>query len=327
MTAWSAADVSVVIVSHNNAPDLPACLQSLAGESPAAVVVVDNASADDSVEVARRGGARVVARSDNGGYSVAVNCGVAETHTPVVVILNPDSTVVPGALGHLAAVLAGAPAVGAVGPQVRNPDGTVYPSRRTFPSVWTAAAHGFLGLFWRDNPLSRRYRMADDDTDTPRVVDWVSGSAMAVRREAFDSVAGFDPGYFLYVEDVDFCWRLWQEGWVVAYHPGAAVVHVGGTSSSARPYSLLVEHHRSMLRFELVRRRGRRGLTWPVVVAGVWARAATALAVRAATGPPPQLRGGRAWRVAEERPLRRSELAERSRRGATARPMGKAAGW
>lgn len=126
--------------------------------------------------------------------------------------------------------------------------------------------------------------MAGWDHTASREVDWVSGCAMAIARDAFDAVDGFDPAYFMYVEDVDFCWRVRGAGRSVLYDPDAVVTHAIGTSSGRAPFNLVVEHHRSMLRFERVRRGGRRGFSWPFVVAGVWSRAALALVRRALAG-------------------------------------------
>jgi N-acetylglucosaminyl-diphospho-decaprenol L-rhamnosyltransferase len=87
-------------------------------------------------------------------------------------------------------------------------------------------------------------------------VDWVSGAAIWLRRDALDEVRGWDEGYFMYVEDVDLCWRLRGAGWRVAYEPSAEVVHIQGASTDRRPYRMIVEHHRSLLRFAAKRWTG-----------------------------------------------------------------------
>lgn len=276
----SLPDVAVVVVTYNSAEDLESCLLSVLAECPAEVIVADNASLDTSVEIAHKLGVTVSEAARNEGYGAAANRGVRLTTAPIVLILNPDVVIEPGTLQALSAHLAARPDVGVVGPQLRNPDGSIQQSCRVFPKVPTAAAHGFLGLFWKDNPISSRYTMANWNHDTQRDVDWVSGAAIALRRSAWAEVSGFDTGYFMYVEDVDLCWRVRQSGWRVTYEPTAVATHVIGTSSVGRPYRLLAEHHRSMLRFERVRRDGRRGLFWPIVVCGVWSRFAVAVAIR-----------------------------------------------
>lgn len=268
----SGAPVAVVVVTHNSAADLAPCLESVCADGAARVVVVDNASSDDSVQIARRLGVEVVEDRENRGYGTAANLGVEHTSEPYVLILNPDTLLRAGTLGSLVARFETDTRIGAVGPRLLDPDGSIQQSARRFPSIGTAALHGFLGLFWASNPATRRYTMADWDHASPREVDWVSGAAVAVRRDVWDKVGGFDPGYWMYVEDVDLCWRVRDTGKTVWYEPAGVVVHAIGTSSGSEPLRLLWAHHRSMLRFERVRRGGRRGPTWPVVVAGVGVR-------------------------------------------------------
>lgn len=284
MTAHTAADVVVVVVSYNSADDLRTCVPSVTAEGVGAVVVVDNDSTDDSLAVARALGAEAVPSGGNIGYGGAVNVGAATAAAsalPLLFVLNPDCVVAEGAVGALVARLDAEPSLGVVGPRVEYPDGSIQQSCRTFPSVGTAAAHGFLGLVWKDNPVSRRYTMADFDHRSYRHVDWVSGAAMLLRRSAFDDVGGFDPGYFMYVEDVDLCWRLREAGWATGFDPAGTVRHAQGTSSGAAPYRLLRAHHASMLRFERRRRGGHGGPVMLLVTVGVGLRFCAAV-VRAA---------------------------------------------
>ena len=120
------------------------------------------------------------------------------------------------------------------GPMLLETDGSVYPSGRTFPDLGEALGHGFVGLFWRDNPWTRRYRLVGDEQHRARNADWVSGASFLVRRDAFEAVGGFDEAYFMYVEDVDLCWRLHRAGWAVLYEPSSRVVHEQGRSTSPR---------------------------------------------------------------------------------------------
>jgi N-acetylglucosaminyl-diphospho-decaprenol L-rhamnosyltransferase len=127
--------------------------------------------------------------------------------------------------------------------------------------------HGLLGLVWRTNPFTRRYRQLDADPRSPRDVDWVSGAAVWLRRDAISAIGGWDDGYFMYVEDVDLCWRLRRAGWRIAYEPRGEVTHVQGVSASQHPYRMLAEHHRSLYRFATKRWRGlRRLLLFPAAV-------------------------------------------------------------
>jgi len=178
------------------------------------------------------------------------------------------------------------PGMALVGPRMENLDGTLYPSVRRFPDLAVALGHAFVGLVRPANPFTRRYRMLDWDHDQPAPdVDWVSGACMLVRRSAFEAVSGFDEAYFMYVEDVDLCWRLGQAGWRIGYEPAGRVVHALGGSSRLMPYRMIAEHHRSLLRFASKSTTGARRAVVPVVAAGLAARTLAAWAHHAVAGP------------------------------------------
>jgi N-acetylglucosaminyl-diphospho-decaprenol L-rhamnosyltransferase len=279
--------VSAVVVSYNSAAYLPDCLRSLRSEGVADVVVVDNASGDGSVAVVRDAdpGARLVETGANLGFGAAANCGVAVSTEEYVLVLNPDTVVEPGTVKALSEALDRDPGLAVVGPRMENEDGTLYPSVRRFPDLAVAAGHAFLGLVWPANPYTRSYRMLDWDHDRSAAdVDWVGGACVLVRRSAFDVVSGFDEAYFMYVEDVDLCWRLRQAGWRVGYEPAGRVVHALGGSSRQMPYRMIAEHHRSLLRFVSKTSQGlRRGLL-PLVAAGLAVRTVAAWAHHALGG-------------------------------------------
>ncbi|MBI2168756.1 MAG: glycosyltransferase family 2 protein [Actinobacteria bacterium] len=261
--AWSA-----VVVNYNAGALLADCVESVLGDGAAAVVVVDNASSDGSIEGIERAAlaVRIIRLAANRGYAAAANAGIAQTKTEVVAVLNPDTQVRAGTGVAMAAALA-SPTVAAAGPRVLNPDGSTYPSARTVPKTTDAVGHGVLGLVWPRNPFTRRYRQLDLDAARAREVDWVSGAALWLRRDALDEVGGWDEGYFMYVEDVDLCWRLRRAGWRVVYEPAGEVVHVQGTATARQPYRMLAAHHRSLLRFAAKRWRGpRRVLLVPAAV-------------------------------------------------------------
>ena len=286
-----ASSISAVVVSFNSAADLPDCLRSVRSEGVADVVVVDNASADASVEVVRRADpdAKIVETGANLGFGSAANRGVAVTTGDHVLILNPDTVVEPGTLKALSEALDRDPGLAAVGPRLENVDGTLYPSVRRFPDLTVAFGHAFLGLVWPRNPATRRYRMLDWDHDQPAAsVDWVSGACVLVRRTAFEMVGGFDEAYFMYVEDVDLCWRLGQAGWRIGYEPAGRVVHALGGSSRLVPYRMIAEHHRSLLRFVSKSSAGTRRAIIPVVAAGLAVRTVAAWAHHALEGARPE---------------------------------------
>jgi len=282
-----ASTVGAVVVSFNSASYLADCLRSLRSEGVTEVAVVDNASSDGSVEVVRAAdsGVTVVETGTNLGFGSGANRGVAVTDSDYVLILNPDTVVEPGTVKALSGALDRDDGLAVVGPRIENLDGTLYPSVRRFPNLTVAVGHAFLGLVWPANPYTRRYRMLDWDHDRPAAdVDWVGGACMLVRRSAFDLVAGFDEAFFMYVEDVDLCWRLGRAGWRIGYEPAGRVVHALGGSSRLVPYRMIAEHHRSLLRFVSKSSVGARRGFLPMVAVGLAVRTVAAWAHHALAG-------------------------------------------
>jgi N-acetylglucosaminyl-diphospho-decaprenol L-rhamnosyltransferase len=249
------------------------------------VVVVDNGSTDGSLAaaVAVSPGTAVVDPGENLGYGAAVNRGAAATSSALVLVCNPDLEVPAGAVEALAAVLDADPGLALVGPLIRTPSGERYPSARRFPSMVDAAGHGLLGIFAPDNRFTRNYQRTELDVagDGALDVDWVSGACFLVRREAFEQVGGFDESFFMYLEDVDLCWRLGRAGWRVAYAPAASVVHLQGRSTDRHPYRMILEHHRSLLRFATRSSVGWRRALLPLVAVGIAVRCGLASLARA----------------------------------------------
>ena len=266
--------VAAVVVNYRAAQLTVECVASLRADGVGEIVVVDSGSGDDCERMlaAADPAAHFVALLHNVGYGAAANAGVRRTAAPVVIVANPDLVVVPGTVAALSAVLAADVHVGIVGPRIDRPDGARYPSARTFPSLTDAVGHGFAGLVTTDNPWSRRYLRTEAEDAGP--VDWVSGAFFAARRQAWDHVGGFDEDYFMFMEDVDLCWRLRRAGWDVRYEPAARVTHLEGASRAGAPYRMILAHHRSLLRF------GWRSGTWaerlllPVVAVGLVVRSA-----------------------------------------------------
>ena len=244
--------VAVVLVTYESAEHLPACVASLppaAAPHDVELVVVDNASRDDSVGIARSLGAKVVENPRNLGYSEGVNRGAAETAAPWLLVANPDTLLAPGSLARLIETASADPRIACIGPRLRNLDGSDYPTGRRFPSLLVGGLHALLAPVWPGNPATRRYHLASIDRTVPAKVDWVSGACMLLRRSAFDEVGGFDSAYFMYFEDMDLCLLLARAGWKVVLEPRAIVDHVGGGSTRAAPYRKVLNHHRSTLRF------------------------------------------------------------------------------
>jgi N-acetylglucosaminyl-diphospho-decaprenol L-rhamnosyltransferase len=262
-----AARWAAVVVEYRSGPCLAACLRSLLADDsagPVEIVVVDNGGdaaerlGGDAAE--RLGGefpeVRVLSTGENLGYAGGFNLGVAATHAPVVAVCNPDLVIEHGTGAAMVARLDAERDLGAVGPVIRNPDGSQYPSARTMPSLVDAIGHALFGVVRPNNRFTRRYRQLDVDPTRTRNVEWLSGAAMWFRRSALDSVGGWDEGYFMFMEDVDVCWRLRRLGWRVAYDPGGAVVHEQGVSREHHPVAMIVRHHRSVYRYADKRWKG-----------------------------------------------------------------------
>jgi N-acetylglucosaminyl-diphospho-decaprenol L-rhamnosyltransferase len=266
-------------------------LRSLAANGISTVIVVDNGSADGSEEVARAAGAGWVPAGANLGYGRAANRGAATREARAadyLLVCNPDLELCPGAVEPLVSSLGADSALGVVAPGLWNDDGALYPSARAFPDIVDAIGHGLFGLVAPGNRFTRRYRLLDWDHSQAARVDWVSGACLLVRREAWDAVGGFDPAYFMYMEDVDLCWRLNQAGWAVGYEPAARVRHSQGASTNQHPYRMLAAHHRSMWRFAWRTTEGSKRAILPVVALGLAARlAATSVDHRLGRSRPP----------------------------------------
>jgi N-acetylglucosaminyl-diphospho-decaprenol L-rhamnosyltransferase len=284
----STPTVSAVIVSYNVVDLVLECIASLRTDGVEQVVVVDNASSDGSVETLRRREpeVEVVALSRNLGYGTAANRGVARTTAPYVAVMNPDVVVEPGSTKALVDALDADPGLAVVGPRVESPGGDLYPSVRTFPDLADAAGHAFFHFVWPANPFSRRYRMLDWDHAAAADVDWVAGNHFLVRRRAWDEVGGFDESFFMYMEDVDLCWRLRRAGWRTGYEPAARVTHAIGRSTDQTPYRMILAHHRSLLRYAVKTTSGWRRLLLPVIAVALAVRTVLACAQRAARGRP-----------------------------------------
>jgi N-acetylglucosaminyl-diphospho-decaprenol L-rhamnosyltransferase len=281
------SDVTAVLVSYNVRNLLLRCIASLQDDGITNIVVVDNDSKDDSVDAVRAAHpeVQVVPLGRNPGFGGGVNHAVGLTSSPYVLVTTPDVVVEPGSSKALVAVLDELPDVGLVAPRIDTPDGTLYPSVRRFPSLLDATGHAFLHFLWRGNPFSRRYQMLDWDHHASDV-DWVAGTHFLVRRAAWDAVGGFDEQFFMFVEDVDLCWRLHQAGWRVRYEPASRVVHEVSGSADQTPYRMIAEHHRSLYRFNRKRAEGwRRGLL-PLLAAGLGVRTLLAWAQRRWRGKP-----------------------------------------
>jgi N-acetylglucosaminyl-diphospho-decaprenol L-rhamnosyltransferase len=232
-------DLTVIIVSWNVRELLRRCLCSLTPalaslKGGSEIIVVDNASTDGSPEMIATEfpGVQLIRNADNRGFTAASNQGLAMSQGRTLLLLNPDTEVVGEAVATMVDYIETHPHVGALGPQLRYPDGSLQSSRRRFPTLATALVEStVLQEWWRDNRILRRYTMADTPDDAVQPVDWVVGACLMVRRAAFEQVGGLDEGFFMYSEEMDWCYRIKDAGWEVIYLPTATVIHHEGKSS------------------------------------------------------------------------------------------------
>ena len=286
MIATSHPTVAVVSVSYGSEVELAAMLASLptAASARPLVVIADNLPRSGTTrEVVDHAGGLYMPMRSNLGYGGAINAAVRGLPAVIewVMITNPDVVFHPGAIDHMVATGTDADDIGAVGPLVRNDDGSIYPSAREVPGIRVGSGHALFSSVWPSNPWTRRYHAATA-SDTERDAGWLSGSCLLVRRAAFDAIGGFDEGFFMYFEDVDLGLRLSRAGWRSRFTPAAEVTHTGGHSTAGDSAAMIRAHHRSAERF--IRKKYARLRFWPirmVLLAGL--RLRSTLAERRAT--------------------------------------------
>lgn len=243
--------VLVVTVTYNTGATLVPFLESLATASvnPMTVVIVDNASSDLTLErsVAKAHGAILIELEQNRGYGGGVTAGVDAygNSADYILITNPDVSFSPGSVDVLVEAAEAAGDAGAVGPRILDADGTVYPSARNLPSLRTGIGHALFGRVWPKNPWSQSYHAERDYGTHIRDAGWLSGACLLVRKSAYDAINGFDPGFFMYFEDVDLGARLGKSGWRNVYVPASTVTHTGAHSTSRSAKRMERAHHSS----------------------------------------------------------------------------------
>lgn len=241
--------MDAVVVGHDTRDLLRACLESVYRERPSRVVVVETGSSDGSAAMVRAefGSAVLVSDIGNPGYGTAANLGISASTSPYVLLLNADTVLHPGAVSALARCLDRHPRAAVVGPRIQDPAGELQRSTFPFPGPRTAfLGETRLGALARFIPGLREVYLRTWPHDRPREVPWVLGAALALRREAFDAVGGFDAGYFLYFEETDLCRRLRDAGWEVRFTPDATVTHVGGASTGQRGVDARLHYYAGM---------------------------------------------------------------------------------
>lgn len=230
------AKLSIVIVNYNAGTYLTECLSSLEkvrGELDFDIWVVDNDSRDGSLEAAEKKfpRAKFIKNKDNLGFGKANNIALKQIKTEYILLLNPDSEVIPGTLKYMVEYMEQEIQVGVATCRVEKEDGSLdWASHRGFPTPWAS----FLYYFLKDDSL---YHLTNQDLSKTHEVDAVAGAFFITRKSVLDKVGLFDEDYFLYAEDLDLCYRVKQEGFKVMYVPEVKIIHHKGISSGLKKHS------------------------------------------------------------------------------------------
>lgn len=245
-------DISIIILNWNTRDLLVDCLNTIfrhTADLSLEVIVVDNASTDGSQAMLREhfSQVRLIANHDNVGFARGNNQGMAVSQGRYWLLLNSDAFITPGSLTALLQIAEAQPRAGIVGAQLVNADGSFQASHTRFPSLWQE----FLILSGVGRWLLGRWYPSHGPEihKGPQPVDYVEGACLLVRPEAVRSAGGLDEGYFMYAEEVDWCYTLRQCGWEVWYQPAAKIIHLGGGSSQGRRTQREADLYRSRVRF------------------------------------------------------------------------------
>lgn len=301
------SSMAVAIVNYNTCEHLRACLASVASEQCEEVVVVDNASSDGSAEMAQADypWVRLLVNKVNCGYGAAANQAIAGCSSGYILLLNSDTLLRPGTLQELSHYLDEHPQAAIVGPRLLNPDGTLQASCFPFPTpLQTLLRESRLATLVRYLPGLQSDYLAISQ-GRARVVPWVLGAALTIRREAFEAVGGFDNSFFMYFEEVDLCYRLHTAGWEVHFAPVASVTHVGAASTQQHRPTMTLQLYQSLCHFYRQHYPGRQTFWLKLVLTYLMLRNILRDSARLSGAADPSLSS----RLAEDLPVWRSVLS------------------
>jgi GT2 family glycosyltransferase len=247
--------LSIVIICWNDLEVIRDCLRTIFAETTRTdfeVIVSDNGSTDGSIEFVREEypRVRIVENGANLGFSRANNTGIPVATGEYILILNPDTLILDGALDKWVAWADGHPEAGAFGCRVLNPDGSNQQPARPFPTVWRYLVSAlYLRSLGRVSDLFMSDSYVGWDADSERPVDWQMGACVMFRGDLLKDLGGFDPCFFYHFEEVDLCYRVWKSGHPILFYPGAEIIHLGGQSVGRFPIRFKLETFRNRYRF------------------------------------------------------------------------------
>ena len=246
------AKISIIILNWNTRELLAQCLDSIEqhrGDLKLEIIVVDNASTDGSQAMLmnKYPQIKLITNGLNVGFAKGNNQAMQVAQGDYFLLWNSDAFATAGAIQSLLHLAEKEPKAAIVGAQLRNADNSFQASYSPFPNQWRE----FLILTGLGRALlSPAYpSLGPDDEKGPQLVDYVAGACLLVRRQAFQEVGGFDEGYFMYAEEVDWCYTIAKHGWQVWYQPDAKVIHLGSASSAGRQTHREADLYRSRIRF------------------------------------------------------------------------------
>jgi GT2 family glycosyltransferase len=281
-------NLSVIILNWNAREWLERSIGSALSQDVGArsfeVILVDNASSDGSAQFAQElfPQITILAMDENLGFAAGNNVGIDASRGDVVLLLNPDTITHPGAFSALLDFMEAHPECGIAGPKLLNKDDTLQYSCRHFATLEAGFFRNTpLGRLFPKNRATRDYLMKDVSHDEAMLVDWVSGAAMVIRREVIEAIGALDEEYFMYVEDVDLCYRAKQADWQTWYAPDGVITHAIAQSSNKNPRPMIIAFHKSMFRFFRKHYLGKLYPGWltPIVAAGLAVRVGLVIAL------------------------------------------------
>ena len=247
-------DLSIIIVNYHHSHMLDNCLESVyrtIEKIQFEVILVDNSSKDDGLEsiLKRYTKIQFINNSKNVGFARANNQGAKIASGDFLLFINPDTIMIEDAVEAMLGYIRSDSSIGILGPKVLNPDQTTQFSCRKFPTVWSGLfnRYSLMTRLFPNNRYSKDYLMLDYDHNSICSVDWVSGCCMMMSESTLKKTGGFDENYFLFIEDVDLCRVIKEQGLRVVYFPNAKIFHKISSSNARATPQMIIKRHQGMI--------------------------------------------------------------------------------
>jgi N-acetylglucosaminyl-diphospho-decaprenol L-rhamnosyltransferase len=260
--------IGAVVVDYGGETLLTDCVKSLVHSGIEEIVVVDNGTPDgksSSGPYVKDFDVKTIVSPVNDGFGAGANLGSSTLESEMLIIANSDTVSNKNAVTQLARALSKDKKTAIAGPVLVDQTGNIYPSARIFPNVFQAAGHGILSIFWPNNRVSKSYKEPEIIFENNiGVIDWVSGAFFMIKKAVFEELNGFDPAYFMYLEDVDLCFRAKERGYQTIYVNNAQIIHITGYMAGQNKTAAVKNHHKSAYLFEKKHAKGTRRLLLPL---------------------------------------------------------------